>query len=153
METSTVESPIGVLSITVIDRVLRRIEFEGRAGGAALHSAGARAIARRLQSYFEGDLQAIDALAAEPDGTPFQRLVWRRLREIPAGRTWTYSALARAIGRADAVRAVGAANAANPIPIVIPCHRVIGADGRLVGYGGGLDRKLWLLTHEGCRLL
>jgi methylated-DNA-[protein]-cysteine S-methyltransferase len=78
--------------------------------------------------------------------------VWKTLQRIPAGQTWSYAELARAVGRPDAVRAVGAANGANPIPIVIPCHRVIGADGRLVGYGGGLERKRWLLAHEGVKL-
>jgi methylated-DNA-[protein]-cysteine S-methyltransferase len=113
-----------------------------------------RAAARRshaadaLAAYFAGDLDAIESLAAETNGTAFQRTVWTALRAIPAGRTTSYGALAAAIGRPHAVRAVGAANGANPIAIVIPCHRVIGANAALTGYGGGLQRKRWLLAHE-----
>jgi len=101
-----------------------------------------------LGAYFAGDLDAIVALATETNGTPFQRAVWAALRRIPAGRTVSYGALAAAIGRPNAMRAVGAANGANPIAIVIPCHRVIGANASLTGYGGGLHRKRWLLAHE-----
>lgn len=101
-----------------------------------------------LQAYFAGQLDAIDNLQVLGDGTPFQRRVWSALREIPCGETWSYSELARRIGNPAAVRAVGLANGANPIGIVVPCHRVIGADGSLTGYGGGLERKRWLLTHE-----
>ena len=104
-----------------------------------------------LDRYFAGDLTAIDALAVNPSGTPFQLRVWSALRDVRAGSTTSYSAVAKRLGTPQAVRAVGAANGANPIPIVIPCHRVIGADGRLVGYGGGLERKRWLLAHEGVR--
>lgn len=106
-------------------------------------------VAGALAAYFAGDLTAIDSLAVDPQGTPFQQRVWQALRTVPAGRTVSYGALAGTIGAATAVRAVGAANGANPIPIVIPCHRVIGTDRSLVGYGGGLDRKRWLLRHEG----
>ena len=105
----------------------------------------------RLRRYFDGELDALDDIAVDPAGTPFQLRVWTALRDVRAGTTTSYSALARHIGTPNAVRAVGAANGANPIPIIIPCHRVIGADGRLVGYGGGLDRKRWLLAHEGVR--
>src|SRR5262245_30389654 len=105
----------------------------------------------RLDGYFSGDLAALDGIEVDPGGTPFQQAVWTALRRVPAGRTTTYSALARAIGAPAAVRAVGAANGANPIWLVIPCHRAIGSDGRLVGYAGGLERKHWLLVHEGAR--
>jgi methylated-DNA-[protein]-cysteine S-methyltransferase len=101
-----------------------------------------------LARYFDGDFAALDAIEVETGGTEFQRAVWSALRGIPCGSTRTYSELARAIGRPDAVRAVGMANGANPLPVVVPCHRVVGADGTLTGYGGGLDRKRWLLTHE-----
>ena len=101
-----------------------------------------------LRAYFAGDLAAIDRLPTATGGTPFQRLVWRALRQIPCGTTLSYSEVARRIGRAEAVRAVGLANGANPISIVVPCHRVIGANGSLTGYGGGLERKKWLLDHE-----
>jgi methylated-DNA-[protein]-cysteine S-methyltransferase len=105
--------------------------------------------AAALTCFFGGDVHAIDRLSVEAGGTAFQREVWGALRRIPAGSTTTYSALARQLGRPDAVRAVGAANAANPVSIIVPCHRVIGADGELRGYAGGLDRKRWLLSHEG----
>src|SRR5262249_24563412 len=108
--------------------------------------AGAASAMRR---YFAGDLRAIEALVVDPGGTPFQQRVWAALRRIPVGTTVAYSALAQRIGDPLAVRAVAAANGQNPIGIVIPCHRVIGAAGSLVGYGGGLPRKRWLLAHEG----
>jgi methylated-DNA-[protein]-cysteine S-methyltransferase len=101
-----------------------------------------------LEAYFRGELKAIDALPVETGGTPFQRAVWAALRGIPCGTTVSYSELARRIGRPAAVRAVGLANGANPIAIVLPCHRVVGANGSLTGYGGGLPRKRWLLAHE-----
>jgi methylated-DNA-[protein]-cysteine S-methyltransferase len=101
-----------------------------------------------LASYFDGDIPAIEAVATRTRGTDFQRQVWAALREIPAGGTVSYGELATRIGRPKAVRAVGAANGANPIPVVVPCHRVIGADASLTGFGGGLERKRWLLAHE-----
>lgn len=107
------------------------------------------AAAGALEAYFDGDLTALDALPVNPGGTPFQRLVWNALREIPAGTRLTYAQLAERLGRPAALRAVGHANGANPISIVIPCHRLVGADGSLTGYGGGLARKHWLLAHEG----
>ena len=102
----------------------------------------------RIDAYFGGELQAIDALPVAMVGTPFQRAVWTALRRIPVGTTVSYSELARRIGRPSAVRAVGLANGANPVAVVVPCHRVVGADGTLVGYGGGTSRKRWLLAHE-----
>lgn len=102
-----------------------------------------------LEAYFAGDLAVIDALPVETGGTPFQRAVWAALRGIACGTTVSYGEIARRIGQPGAMRAVGLANNSNPIPIVVPCHRVIGANGTLVGYGGGLDRKRWLLNHEG----
>jgi methylated-DNA-[protein]-cysteine S-methyltransferase len=105
--------------------------------------------ATRLARYFGGDLAALDEQPVALLGTPFQRSVWEALRRIPAGRTWSYTELARAIGHPSAVRAVGAANGANPVAVFVPCHRVIAADGSLWGYGGGLERKAWLLRHEG----
>jgi len=103
---------------------------------------------RSLEAYFKGDLEAVAELETATGGTDFQRAVWKALRAIPAGKTQSYGELAKAIGRPKAVRAVGLANGANPIAIVVPCHRVIGADASLTGYGGGLDRKRWLLAHE-----
>ena len=104
--------------------------------------------AHALAAYFDGDLDAIADLATETKGTPFQHTVWAALRRIPPGRTMSYGALAAAIGQPRAVRAVGLANGANPIAIVVPCHRLIGANASLTGYGGGLHRKRWLLAHE-----
>ncbi|MEO8213573.1 MAG: methylated-DNA--[protein]-cysteine S-methyltransferase [Myxococcales bacterium] len=101
-----------------------------------------------VAAYFEGDLKALDGLPVEADGTPFQRAVWGALREIPCGATCSYGEIARRIGNPAAVRAVGMANGANPVGIVVPCHRVIGANGTLTGYGGGIERKRWLLAHE-----
>jgi methylated-DNA-[protein]-cysteine S-methyltransferase len=101
-----------------------------------------------LARYFAGDLHAIDDLPVKTAGTEFQRTVWRALRDIPCGLTISYGELARRIGKPDAVRAVGTANGANPIGVVVPCHRVIGANGTLTGYGGGMHRKRWLLDHE-----
>lgn len=102
-----------------------------------------------LRAYFHGDLHEIDGLAVEAGGTSFQRTVWTALREIPCGSTVSYGELARRIGRPAAVRAVGLANGSNPVAVVVPCHRVIGSNGTLTGYGGGLERKRWLLEHEG----
>jgi methylated-DNA-[protein]-cysteine S-methyltransferase len=101
-----------------------------------------------ISKYFAGDLEAIDALPVATGGTTFQREVWRALRDIPCGRTVSYSQLAERVGRPVAVRAVGLANGANPVGVVVPCHRVIGSDGSLTGYGGGIERKRWLLEHE-----
>ncbi len=101
-----------------------------------------------MARYFAGELTAIDNLPVQTAGTPFQREVWQALRKIPCGSTVSYGELARRIGRPAAVRAVGLANGSNPVGIVVPCHRVIGANGTLTGYGGGLERKRWLLAHE-----
>jgi methylated-DNA-[protein]-cysteine S-methyltransferase len=101
-----------------------------------------------VRDYFAGDLAALDRLEVAEGGTPFQRQVWRALRDIARGSTLSYGELARRIGQPRAVRAVGLANGQNPVNLVVPCHRVIGADGSLTGYGGGLRRKRWLLAHE-----
>jgi methylated-DNA-[protein]-cysteine S-methyltransferase len=108
-------------------------------------------IREALDRYFEGDLTAIESIDCATNGTAFQQDVWSALRAIPAGGTLSYGALAARIGKANAVRAVGLANGSNPIALVLPCHRVIGTDGSLTGYGGGLDRKRWLLAHEGVK--
>ena len=111
------------------------------------------AAAGAVAAYFAGDVRAIERLPVETGGTSFQRAVWAALRRIPVGETTTYGRLAASIGRPSAVRAVGLANGANPIGVVVPCHRVIGANGSLTGYGGGLERKRWLLAHEGSALV
>ena len=106
------------------------------------------AVRDALAAWFAGDLGALDGLPVKTGGTPFQRAVWKALRDIPAGETRTYGQLATAIGAPRAVRAVGLANGANPVGVIVPCHRVIGANGTLTGYAGGLERKRWLLAHE-----
>jgi methylated-DNA-[protein]-cysteine S-methyltransferase len=122
-------------------------------GQTGFHLEAARdphGLTSALSLYFAGYLNVIDKLPVETGGTPFQREVWRALRTIPSGTTISYAQLAAQIGRPAAVRAVGLANGSNPVPIVVPCHRVIGSNGSLTGYGGGLDRKRWLLHHENC---
>ena len=104
---------------------------------------------RLLRSYFEGDIECLGAIEWRTAGTPFQRSVWTALTTIAPGETLTYGALAAKLGCPRSVRAVGLANGANPISVVVPCHRVIGANGALTGYGGGIERKRWLLNHEG----
>ncbi len=130
-------------------RQLLRLHY----GAFELTSAPAPdAVAMPLCAYFAGDRAALAAIAVETGGTPFQRSVWAALRRIAPGVTTTYGALAAMIGRPTAVRAVGLANGANPVSIVVPCHRVIGSDGALTGFGGGLHRKRWLLEHESVAL-
>ena len=155
-------TPIGPLLIVTDDaQRLRAIEWEDHRprlekllrryhGTFDLQEAAPPAPARRaLQAYFEGELDAVAGLETAKAGTDFQRLVWAGLRRIPAGETLSYGGLAAKLGRPTASRAVGLANGANPIPIVVPCHRVIGADKSLTGFGSGLPRKRWLLDHEG----
>jgi methylated-DNA-[protein]-cysteine S-methyltransferase len=151
-------APFGPLAIAARGDVLVGIHLEGHPDRLAIECARAGEtehglltprLKRAFDAYFAGDLTAIDALEADPAGTEFQRQVWTELRRIPAGATISYSQLAARVGRPEAVRAVGAANGRNPVPIVVPCHRVIGANGSLVGYGGGLELKRWLLVHEG----
>lgn len=155
------DSPLGQIAIACTDEILVALEFVDAADRFA------RSLRRRFPAvelvpardplgvvacmalYFAGRLDAIDALPADPGGTPFQRRVWSALRDIPCGATRSYGALARALGQPTATRAVGLANGANPVAIVVPCHRVIGSDGALTGYGGGMSRKRWLLEHEG----
>lgn len=128
-------------------RLLRR--RYGPDGVELVEGRAPAAVRDPIQAYFEGELEAVDAIPVEAAGTPFQREVWTALRSIPARTTLSYRGLAERIGRPSAMRAVGLANGANPIAIVVPCHRVIGADASLTGYGGGLERKRWLLAHEG----
>jgi methylated-DNA-[protein]-cysteine S-methyltransferase len=109
------------------------------------------AVRKALDDYFAGDLLAIDRIECATNGTQFQQDVWNALRTIPSGATLSYGALAVRIGKPAAVRAVGLANGSNPIAVVVPCHRVIGTNGSLTGYGGGLERKRWLLAHEGVK--
>jgi methylated-DNA-[protein]-cysteine S-methyltransferase len=140
---TNVDSPIGPLSVVVRDGKLVELGFGARDG-----EIGETKIAERIRKYLAGDLFALDAIEVAPEGTPFQQKVWAQLRKIPVGKTISYGELAKRIGNPRAVRAVARANATNPVAIVIPCHRVIGSDGTLTGYAGGLPRKRWLLSHE-----
>jgi methylated-DNA-[protein]-cysteine S-methyltransferase len=161
--TDRFETPIGEMMIAVDhDGNLRAVEWidhakriftllerqYGKDGFVleSVHNPGG--LTDAMRSYFAGELASIDTLPVQTAGTPFQREVWRALREIPCGTTISYGELAERIGRPSAVRAVGLANGSNPIGVVVPCHRVIGANGSLTGYGGGIERKRWLLEHE-----
>lgn len=154
-------SPLGeVLVVVDAEGVVRALDFhdyEDRLrrllrlhyGAVVLTEGRAPEVVRQaVQDYFTGDLSAFDRVRVETGGTAFQRAVWRALRDIPAGETRTYGQLAQAIGSPKAVRAVGLANGANPVGVIVPCHRVVGANGTLTGYAGGLERKRWLLAHE-----
>jgi methylated-DNA-[protein]-cysteine S-methyltransferase len=134
-------------------RRLLRLHYGAEGNDFAIEDRAASApIRRAISDYFLGDLCAINSIPVTTGGTSFQREVWAALRTIQAGTTLSYGALARQLGRPKSVRAVGLANAANPVAIVVPCHRVIGTDGSLTGYGGGIHRKRWLLIHEGIAL-
>jgi methylated-DNA-[protein]-cysteine S-methyltransferase len=109
-------------------------------------------VRQRLDAYFAGELEALDSIEVDLHGTPFQLKVWAELRKIPAGATRSYHELARAVGCPGGARAAGAANGANPVSLIVPCHRVIRADGGIGGYGGGIERKIWLLRHEGANV-
>lgn len=150
MTRAVLSTPIGRLRIDADDRSITQIWFHAEEPVSAPSTPLLVLAARQLEEYFDGARRRFD-LPIAPEGTPFQRDVWRALCEIPFGETWTYADLARRIGKPSAVRAVGAANGQNPIPIVIPCHRVIGANGQLVGFGGGLGVKRQLLELEGVR--
>jgi len=149
-----VESPIGPIRLTAGATALTGVfMLKHKYGPAGFpeeergESALLTEAARQLAAYFGGELRDFD-LPLAPEGSDFQRQVWDELRRIPFGETTSYMAIAKRIGDPRQVRAVGSANGRNPISIIIPCHRVVGSDGSLVGYGGGLDRKRWLLDHE-----
>jgi methylated-DNA-[protein]-cysteine S-methyltransferase len=148
---TTVTSPIGELLLISDGEALTGIHFEGRHGMAPTpggeHDPVIVEAARQLRAYFAGERHGF-ALPLRPAGTEFEVEVWEELRRIPYGETLSYGELADRVGNPGAARAVGRANACNPIPIVIPCHRVIGADGSLTGFGGGLDTKRRLLDLE-----
>jgi len=151
--TSTVESPIGPLTLIARGGVLTHVSMHHQRhttpppDGAVTDDAWFKDVADQLDAYFAGELTSFD-LEMDLSGTPFQRSVWSGLCEIPYGETISYGELAQRVGNPNASRAVGLANGRNPIAIIVPCHRVIGANGSLTGYGGGLERKTWLLEHE-----
>ncbi len=171
---TTMSSPLGTVRVVAEEAGITAVEFldgtaappagERSSTAFAAAAAAGRRIGERLDEhpllreavtqltgYFAGDLKDF-ALPLAPQGTPFQRSVWEQLRLIGYGETASYGDIARRIGRPTASRAVGAANGRNPIAIIVPCHRVIGADGSMTGFGGGIERKVWLLGHEKARL-
>jgi methylated-DNA-[protein]-cysteine S-methyltransferase len=161
---SRIETPVGPMVLLARDGVLLLLEFEDATVRVARemklrfgtldhqHTDDPFGLSSRLKDYFAGDLSAIEGIETDGGGTEFQRRVWAELKRIPCGVTISYGDLAKRLGDKNLMRAVGLANGRNPISIVVPCHRVIGADGSLTGYGGGIERKKWLLAHEGVRL-
>jgi methylated-DNA-[protein]-cysteine S-methyltransferase len=159
------QTPIGVALIaTDADGFLRALDWEDHDprirellrriyGEVVLQEAPApKEMRAALSAYFKGDLDALRTIKWRVAGTPFQQKVWNALPAIPAGTTMSYGALAAKLDSPNAMRAVGHANGSNPISVVVPCHRLIGANGSLIKYGGGLERKRWLLAHEGVAL-
>ena len=158
---TTLESPIGPLTIAARGSKVCLVHFgkpssyvrtslsKWYPGAHVAQSDDAGGAGSVLMRYFDGDLRSLDEIEVELHGTDFQQRVWTALRSVPAGSTASYSELARRVGAPAAVRAVGAANGSNPVAVVLPCHRIIGSNGSLTGYGGGLHRKRWLLNHEG----
>jgi methylated-DNA-[protein]-cysteine S-methyltransferase len=164
LELTVTKTPVGPMALYALDGQLVGLTLDG--GHADDHPVvrhlarhlgafttrvvpDAAGAASRLGRYFGGDVAALDEQPVKLLGTAFQCGVWSALRAIPSGETRSYAALAKSLGKADAVRAVAAANGANPVAVFVPCHRVIAADGSLWGYGGGLPMKQWLLRHEG----
>ncbi|KAA2213653.1 methylated-DNA--[protein]-cysteine S-methyltransferase [Teichococcus oryzae] len=154
-----VASPIGPVLLVSDGRSLLALEFDEpeerllpllrrRFGSSLLLREAVTGFAPALRAYFNGALEALDGWPLDPGGTPFQQRCWAALRAIPAGQTRSYGRVAADLGLPRAARAVGLANALNPVSIAIPCHRLVGHDGALTGYGGGLERKRWLLRHE-----
>jgi methylated-DNA-[protein]-cysteine S-methyltransferase len=162
--TDHVETPIGPMLLMVEDDVMIGLEFDDQPERymkdlrhrfpdfVMRERDNPCGFSDRLRAYYAGNLSAVDDLPVKGGGTPFQERVWAELRRIRIGTTVSYGELAARLGDTKAVRAVGVANGRNPISVVVPCHRVIGSDGTLTGYGGGLPRKAWLLSHEGVSL-
>lgn len=165
LETDSLKSPVGKVTLMTHKGKLVMLDFDdnddridsiltARYKDYSLKkSKNPRGFTQSIRDYFEGDENALSKLATDPGGTAFQTTVWQALTEIPWGRTESYGELAARIGRPSASRAVGAANGRNPVALVLPCHRVIGSNGTLTGYAGGMQRKEWLLKHEGALLL
>ena len=153
-----VESPLGTMFLAIEDGALREAGFvetwarpvqePEEDGFESDLSAEARVVRDAVAAYFEGDVEAIDEIEIDPQGTEFQVAVWQAIREVPAGQTVSYQDIARAVGKPSAYRAVGTATGRNPLGIAVPCHRIVRSDGGLGGYGGGLHRKEWFLEHE-----
>lgn len=152
--TSAIPSPIGTLTLSGSKGHLTGLSMDGQRHlrpappGQRRDDAWFADIVGQIEAYFNGDLTEFDVPIRLESGTEFQRAVWTHLQDIPYGTTISYGELARRVGNPNASRAVGLANGRNPIALIVPCHRVIGSNGQLTGYGGGLDRKSWLLEHE-----
>jgi len=164
LHTDTIRSAIGPIVLVTDSRALCALDFGDCAERmkkllsrrferfVLRHEDDPLGMSGKVEAYLTGDLHALDEITVNPGGTEFQRTVWVALRGIPVGTTRTYAQLAAAIGRPTAARAVGLANSLNPVAIAIPCHRVVGSNAALTGYAGGLERKRWLLRHEGALL-
>ena len=162
--TDTIDSELGPIVVVTDARALCAVDFadcEERMKELLTrrfedlvfrHEVNPLGVSEKVRAYLTGDLHSLDGIAVDPGGTEFQQTVWSALRKIPIGTTRTYGQLAAQIGRPTASRAVGLANSLNPVAIVIPCHRLIGSNASLTGYAGGLQRKQWLLRHEGAYL-
>ena len=160
-----IETPLGTMLLLARDGALIGLEFDDqpervardlrlRFGSSERFPAdNPNGFSDRIRAYFAGDVKAIEGIPTDGGGTAFQRRVWEELKRIPCGVTISYGTLAKRLGDANLTRAVGLANGRNPISVVVPCHRVIGADGSMTGYGGGIPRKEWLLRHEGALLI
>ncbi|WP_437765272.1 methylated-DNA--[protein]-cysteine S-methyltransferase [Sorangium sp. So ce281] len=156
-----VESPLGAMLLAAGGGAVHGLDFsdcaprlrtllEARYGAVTLRGAAdPYGLSGRLRAYWRGDLGALSGTPVEPGGTPFQRRVWAEVQRIPPGATRSYGEVAASLGQPSASRAVGLANGRNPVCLIIPCHRVVGARGDLTGYAGGIERKRWLLAHEG----
>jgi methylated-DNA-[protein]-cysteine S-methyltransferase len=161
LQTDEIPSVIGRIILVATDEALCALDFadcrermfallEGRYGDIQLRTVkDPHGCSSAVRAYLDGDLCALDSIPVDTSGTAFQRRVWSALREIPVGSTMSYGGLAARIGQPAAARAVGMSNSRNPVALVVPCHRVIGAGGALTGYAGGMERKRWLLRHEG----
>jgi methylated-DNA-[protein]-cysteine S-methyltransferase len=160
----SIDTPIGRVTFAMSERGVcglgiadgwKKIRggLEKRFGAVHFEEGSGSAVRRKLEAYFRGRTDALEDIAVDLGGTDFQRQVWKALRSVKAGSTASYADIAEAIDNPTAVRAVGLANGKNPVSLIVPCHRIIGTDGSLTGYGFGLERKRWLLNHEGSLLL
>ncbi len=140
-------SPLGLVEVTASDQGVLSVQFESQAQHPKHSNGLTNDCIHQLQAYFDGELKNF-TVALEQNGTAFQRQVWHALTEVPYGQTASYLDVAERINNPKAIRAVGSANGRNPIAIIVPCHRIIGSNGTLTGYAGGLDKKAWLLEHE-----
>ncbi len=159
-----ISSPIGTISLVTDGVSLCALEFDGYearmmtllqkryASVELVETIDPQGLSSKVRAYLAGDHGSLDDIPVNAGGTEFQQLVWQSLRSIPVGTTLAYGELAAKLGKPTAARAVGMANSLNPIAIVVPCHRVIGAKAKLTGYAGGLERKQWLLEHEGIKI-